>query len=156
MRRRLDPLRVQPFGRLLGSYTVNDLGDSIGVVALAILVFDRTQDVAPTAGFFLVAKFLPALFATGLTARLDQLPLRRVLPSIYVIEGVVFAGLAYLAYDDRFFLPLVLALGLVDGTLAITGRGLTRGAVAAVLQPQRLISEGNALMNLGFAVSSVF
>ena len=38
------------------SYTVNDLGDSIGVVALAVLVFDRTEDVAPTAGFFLVAQ----------------------------------------------------------------------------------------------------
>lgn len=156
VRRRLEPLRVRPFGRLLGSYTVNDLGDSIGVVALAVLVFDRTGDVAPTAGFFLVAKFLPALFATGLTAHLDRMSLRRVLPAIYVVEAIVFAALGFLAIGDRFFLPLVLALGLLDGTLAITGRGLTRGAVAAALQPHGLIAEGNALMNLGFAASSVF
>src|SRR4051794_2731169 len=156
MRRRLDPLRVQPFGRLLASYTVNDLGDSIGVVALAVLVFDRTQDVAATAAFFLVAKFLPALFATGLTAHLDRHPVRRVLPAIYVVEALVFAALALLAWGDRFLLAAVMVLGLVNGTLAITGRGLTRGAVAAVLGPQRLISEGNALMNLGFAASSVF
>ncbi|MDA0182190.1 MFS transporter [Solirubrobacter phytolaccae] len=156
MRRRLEPLRVRPFGQLLGSYTVNDLGDSIGVVALSVLVFDRTGDVAPTAGFFLVAKFLPALFSTGLTAHLDRMALRRVLPVIYVIEALVFAALGFLAIGDRFFLPLVLALGLVDGTLAITGRGLTRGAVAATLQPHGLIAEGNALMNLGFAASSVF
>ena len=135
MRRRFEPLRVRPFGRLLGSYTVNDLGDSIGVVALSVLVFDRTGDVAPTAGFFLVAKFLPALFATGLTAHLDRFSLRRALPAIYVIEAIVFAALGFLAIGDRFFLPLVLVLGLVDGTLAITGRGLTRGAVAAALQP---------------------
>ena len=77
----LEPLRVRPFGRLLGSYTVNDLGDSIGVVALSVLVFDRTEDVAPTAGFFLVAKFLPALFATGLTAHLDRFALRATLPA---------------------------------------------------------------------------
>src|SRR4051794_5633689 len=153
---RLEPLRVQPFGRLLASYTVNDLGDSIGVVALAILVLDRTHDVAPTAGFFLVAKFLPALFATGLTAYLDQFSLRRILPAIYVLEAAIFGVLAYLAVGDRFFLPAVLVLGLFDGTLAITGRGLTRGAVAAVLAPNELISEGNALMNLGFAASSVF
>jgi predicted MFS family arabinose efflux permease len=121
-----------------------------------VLVFDRTNSVAPTAGFFLVAKFLPALFATGLTARLDQLPLRRTLPAIYVIEALVFAALAFLADGDRFVLPLVLALGLIDGTLAITGRGLTRGAVGALLQPRQLIAEGNALMNLGFAASSVF
>jgi MFS family permease len=156
VRRRFEPLRVRPFGRLLGSYTVNDLGDSIGVVALSVLVFDRTGDVAPTLGFFLVAKFLPALFATGLTAHLDRLPLRRVLPAIYVIEALAFAALGFLAIGDRFFLPLVLALGLVDGTLAITGRGLTRGAVAATLQPHDLIAEGNALMNLGFAAASVF
>ena len=45
---------------------------------------------------------------------------------------------------------------MIDGTLAITGRGLTRGGVAAALQPHGLIAEGNALMNLGFAASSVF
>ena len=49
----------------------------------------------------------------------------------------------------------MLALALVDGTLAITGRGLTRGAVAAVLQPRGLLREGNAMMNVGFAVASV-
>ena len=156
MRRRLEPLRVRPFGRLLASYTVNDLGDSIGVIALSILVFDRTNAVAPTAGFFVVARFLPALFATGLTAHLDRFSLRRTLPALYVLEACAFAVLAFLADGDNFFLPLVLALGAVDGTLAITGRGLTRGAVAALLQPRDLISEGNALMNLGFAAASVF
>ena len=147
---------MRPFGRLLGSYTVNDLGDAIGIVALSVLVFDRTGEVASTALFFLVAKFLPALFATGLTAHLDRFSLRRVLPAIYVAEALAFAALGFLAIGDRFFLPLVLVLGLVDGTLAITGRGLTRGAVAATLQPHGLIREGNALMNLGFAASSVF
>src|SRR3954452_18059169 len=88
-RRRLEPLGVRPFGRLLLSYTVNDLGDAIGVVALAVLVFDRTHAVAPTAGFFLAAKFLPALVATGLTAHLDRLPLRRTLPTLYLAEAVV-------------------------------------------------------------------
>ena len=101
MRRRFEPLRVRPFGRLLGSYTVNDLGDSIGVVALSVLVFDRTGDVAPTALFFLVAKFLPALFATGLTAHLDRFSLRRALPAIYVIEAIAFAALGFLAIGDR-------------------------------------------------------
>jgi MFS family permease len=156
VRRRLEPLRVRPFGRLLGSYTVNDLGDSIGVVALSILVYDQTESVAPTAGFFLIAKFLPALLATGLTAHLDRFGLRRTLPGLYTVEAIVFALLAFLADEDRFFLPLVLLLGAIDGTLAITGRGLTRGAVAVLLQPKELLSEGNALMNLGFAMSSVF
>jgi predicted MFS family arabinose efflux permease len=145
---------VRPFGRLLASYTVNEIGDAVGVVALAVLVYDRTQAVAPTAAVFIAAKFLPALVAPALTARVDQLMLRRVLPVLYVLEAAVFAALGLLA-DGNFILGLVLALALLDGTLAITGRGLTRGAVAAVLQPRGLLREGNALMNLGFAVASV-
>jgi MFS family permease len=145
---------VRPFGRLLTSYTVNEIGDSVGIVALAVLVYDRTQEVAPTAAFFIAAKFLPALLAPPLTARVDQIALRRILPAIYGLEALVFAALALIAEGD-FMLALVLALGLLDGTLAVTGRGLTRGAVAAVLQPAGLLREGNGLMNLGFALASV-
>jgi predicted MFS family arabinose efflux permease len=154
VRGRFAPLSVRPFSRLLGSYTINDLGDAVGIVALAVLVYDRTEAVAPTAAFFLAAKFLPALIAPALTARLDQLALRRTLPALYVLEAATFAALALVASGD-FFLPLVLFLGLVDGALAITGRSLTRGAVAAVLQPSGLLKEGNALMNIGFALASV-
>jgi len=139
---------------LLTTYTVNEIGDAVGVVALAVLVYDRTEAVAPTAAIFLAAKFLPALLAPLLTARVDQLPLRRILPVLYVLEAAAFAALGLIA-DSTFLLALVVALALVDGTLAITGRGLTRGAVAAVLQPAGLLREGNAMMNVGFAVASV-
>src|SRR4051812_3793740 len=154
VRGRLAPAGVQPFGRLLASYTLNELGDSVGIVALAILVFDRTGDVAATSAFFIVGKFLPALLAPAFTARLDQLSLRRSLPAIYVGEAVAFCALAFLAHG-HFVLALVLVLALIDGSLAITGRGLTRGAVGALLEPAGLLKEGNALMNMGFALSSV-
>src|SRR5215208_1675102 len=154
VRGRLAPLAVRPFGRLLFSYTLNELGDSVGIVALAVLVYDRTQAVAPTAAFFFAAKFLPALLAPALTARLDQVAVRRSLPGLYLVEALVFAALALIAHGD-FVLALVLALGLVDGALALTARALTRGAVAATLQPAGLLKEGNALLNVGFAVSTV-
>jgi MFS family permease len=147
-------LGVRPFSRLLSSYTLNELGDSVGIVALAILVFDRTGDVAATSAFFIVGKFLPALLAPALTARLDQVSLRRTLPGIYLVEALAFAALALIA-DGTFVLPLVLALALVDGSLAVTARGLTRGAVGSLLEPSGLIREGNALMNIGFALASV-
>jgi MFS family permease len=150
----LAPLGVRPFSRLLSSYTLNELGDSIGIVALAILVFDRTDDIVATSAFFIVGKFLPALLAPALTARLDQTPLRRSLPAIYLFETLAFAALALIA-DGRFVLALVLLLGLLDGTLAVTARGLTRGAVGAVLEPAGLLKAGNALMNIGFAVATV-
>jgi MFS family permease len=154
VRGRFAPLRVWPFSRLLSSYTLNELGDSVGVVALAILVFDRTSSIPATAAFFLIAKFLPALIAPALTARLDRTSLRLSLPSLYLLEAAVFGLLALVAHGT-FVLALVLALGLIDGVLAITARGLTRGAVGAVLGPAGLLKEGNALMNMGFAVSSV-
>ena len=154
VRGRLAPLAVRPFGRLLSSYTLNELGDSVGIVALAVLVYDRTEAVAPTAAFFFAAKFLPALLAPALTARFDQIALRKSLPTLYVAEALVFAALALVAHGD-FVLVLVLALGLLDGALAITARALTRGAVATVVQPAGLLKEANALLNVGFAVSSV-
>jgi predicted MFS family arabinose efflux permease len=154
VRGRLAPLAVTPFGRLLSSYTLNELGDSVGIVALAVLVYDRTEAVAPTAAFFVSAKFLPAFIAPALTARLDQFALRKVLPGLYVLEAVVFALLALIA-DGDFILAPVLVLGLVDGTLAVTARALTRSAVATVLKPKDLLKEGNALTNIGFALSAV-
>src|SRR4051795_7082749 len=154
VRGRLAPLGVRPFSRLLSSYTLNELGDSVGIVALAILVFDRTGDVAATSAFFIVGKFLPALLAPALTARLDQVSLRRTLPGIYLVEALAFAALALIA-ERTFVLALVLVLALIDGSLAVTARGLTRGAVATVLEPAGLLREGNALMNIGFAFATV-
>ena len=65
----------------------------------------------------------------------------------------MFVLLALLA--DSFWLALVLALALIDGALMLTARGLSRGAVNAVLQPTGLLREGNGLLNIGFAVASV-
>ena len=139
---------------MLASYTVNEFGDSFAIVALAVLVYDRTGDVAPTAALFLAAKFLPALVAPFLTARLDQHAVRKTLPLIYVAEGAVFATLAVLA-ASRFWLAPVLLLALVDGALAVTARAVTRGAIAQTLQPFKLLREGNALLNIGFAFAAV-
>jgi MFS family permease len=139
---------------MLASYTVNEFGDSFAIVALAVLVFDRTGDVAPTAALFVAGKFLPALVAPFLTARVDQHSVRKTLPAMYLAEAAVFAGLALLA-DGHFLLGLVLLLALLDGVLAVTARAVTRGAIAVTLQPLRLLREGNALLNIGFAFAAV-
>jgi MFS family permease len=153
IRGNLEPLRVPAFGRLLFSYTTNSIGDYVGLVALALLVYGETQDPLATTALFIAAQFLPAFAAPILTAHVDQLKLRRVLPAIYLGEALVFALLALLA--ESFSLALVLLLALVDGALMLTARGLSRGAVNAVLQPKALLREGNALLNIGFASASV-
>jgi predicted MFS family arabinose efflux permease len=123
------------------------------VVALALLVYAETRDPLATAALFIAMQFLPAFAAPALTARLDQLAPRAVLPALYVGEAVLFAVLAYVA--TAFSLAVVLVLALVDGILMLTARGLTRGVVNAVLQPAGQLREGNGLLNVGFAISSV-
>jgi MFS family permease len=151
---RTRPLAIRPFGKLLASYTVNEIGDSVGIVALALMVFDRTGKVAPTAALFLAGKFLPAFLSPFLTARLDRVAVRRTLPWLYVVEAAAFVALAAIAHG-HFLLAPVLALALVDGAVALTARSLTRGAIASILQPAHLLREGNALLNIGFAIAAV-
>ncbi len=148
----LRALHIAPFRRLVTSYTINEFGDSIAVVALAILVYGKTHDPLALTALFIANKFAAAFLAPALTARMDRARTERVLPAIYTVEAVAFIGLVLLAH--HFSLVPVLALSLIDGTLALTGRGLNRAAVAAVLKPADALRDGNAIMNIGFAVSA--
>jgi predicted MFS family arabinose efflux permease len=153
IRANTQPLRTPAFGRLLASYTLNSTGDYVGLVALAVLVYAETRDPLATTALFISMQFVPAFVAPILTARLDQLAPRVVLPTLYALEGAIFVALAWVA--TSFWLPAVLALALLDGVLMLTARGLTRGVVNAVLQPAGLLREGNGLLNVGFAFASV-
>jgi MFS family permease len=135
------------------SYGVNELGDNLGVVALALLVLDGTDSALATTALFLCSRFVPAFVAPALTARLDRLLVSRSLPVLYLLEALAFAALAIVA-ATHFMLPVVLALAVVDGTLALTGRGLSRAAVAAILKPHNALRQGNALLNAVFAITS--
>lgn len=149
----LRPLRAPSFGRLLAAYGVNEIGDSVATIALALLIYAETGSAWATTALFVVNRFLPALCAPVLTARLDQLHTRRVLVGLYLTEAVVFVGLALAA--AAFILPLVLVLAFVDGTLAISGRALVRAVVAKILTPLGMLRDGNALLNFSFALASV-
>jgi predicted MFS family arabinose efflux permease len=151
-RQSLTPLRIPAFARLATSYTLNEMGDWLGAVALAILVFRETGDPLALTALMLANKLVPAFVAPVVTARLDQFATRRALPGVYLLEAAAFAGLA--ATAGSFSLVLVLALALLDGTLALTGRALSRAAIAASLEPQNLLREGNAIVNVGFAVAA--
>jgi MFS family permease len=146
-------MRAPGFRRLAFSYTVNDLGDTFGLVALAVLVLDQTDSALGTTALFVAARFVPAFLAPLLTARVDRASTRTVLGVMYALEALAFAGLAVLA--TNFALVPVLVLGLVDGTLAITARGVSRGAIANTLNTVGALREGNAIINALFAASSM-
>jgi MFS family permease len=148
-----DPLRKPQFRRLAASYAVNELGDWMGIVALSVLVYDRTGSALATATLFLGTRFLPALIAPILVARVERPPPRYALPVIYCGEAAAFGGLALFA-GDNFLLVGVVALATVDGALALTGRALTRAVVAALLESSGELRAGNAVLNVAFTGSA--
>jgi hypothetical protein len=148
-----DPLKKPQFRRLAASYAVNELGDWMGIVALSVLVFDRTGSALATAGLFLGTRFLPALIAPILVAKVEQPPPRFALPVIYCGEAAAFGALALFA-GDGFLLVGVIVLATIDGALALTGRALTRAVVAASLEPTGELRAGNAVLNVAFTGSA--
>jgi predicted MFS family arabinose efflux permease len=144
------PLRHPGFRRLAASYTLNELGWGFGTVALGLLVFDHTHSALATTALWLCSLLVPALVGPAATARLDRGGVRRVLPALYLAEAGIFAALALLSSAP--WLPLILALAAIDGTLALVGRALTRAAVAATLKPDGQLEAGNTLLNVSFSV----
>jgi MFS family permease len=120
----------------------------MGIIALSVLVFDRTDSALATAALFLGTRFLPALLAPILVARAERPPPRFALPVIYCCEAAAFGGLAFFA--DNFSLAAVIVLATIDGALALAGRSLTRAVVAALLEPAGELRAGNALLNVAF------
>jgi len=146
-------LALPPFRRLALGYTLNELGDWMATVALAILVYDATSSALATTALFLAAKFLPSLVVPLLAARAERLAVARALLGFYLVEALLFGAL-FVAADDP-WLPLVCALAFFDGTVAATGRAITRAATVAILEPEGRLREGNAALNIGFSSMSI-
>jgi MFS family permease len=148
----LRPLRLPAFRRLALVRFVDELGDWLGEIALAVLVYDQTGSALATAALFLALQFAPALATPPLVARLESLHPRVSLPALNIVQAAAFAGLAALSTD--FSLPPVIALAALAGALATCGRTLTRAAAATVLTPHGMLRDGNALLNIGFTVGA--
>jgi MFS family permease len=148
----VDPLRRPAFRRLATTYTVNEMGDWMGIIALSVLVFDRTDSAFATAGLFLGTRFIPALLAPILVTHGERPPPRFALPVIYCGEAAAFGALALLA--GHFSLAGVIVVATIDGALALTGRSLTRAVVAALLEPAGELRAGNALLNVAFTAGA--
>jgi predicted MFS family arabinose efflux permease len=146
----LRPLRHAGFRRLAISYTLNELGWGFGTIALSLVVFDHTHSALATTALWLCTLLVPALIGPAATARLDRGAMRRTLPALYLVEAAIFAALALVSSAP--WLPLVLVLAALDGTLALVGRALTKAAVAATLKPDGDLEPGNTLLNVSFSL----
>jgi MFS family permease len=143
-----DPLKRPAFRRLALSYAVNEMGDWLGVIALSVLVFERTDSALATALLFIGTGFLPALMTPFFVARFERPPPRFVLPAIYAAEAAAFGGLALLV--DHFSLLAIVVVAAIDGALALTAKTLTRAVTAAMLEPEGELRAGNAVLNIAF------
>jgi MFS family permease len=145
------PLRFSTFRHLVTALWVNDLGNAIGEVALAVLVYDRTGSAVASATLFLALRFLPAVLSTPLAAYAEVFPPRILLTVLYLLEACLFAGIAVVTH--HFSLPLVLGLVAVDGVAAILAGTLARSAITNNLITAGLLREGNGIANLGSMVA---
>jgi Transmembrane secretion effector len=150
----LRPFRLPGFPSLGVAYLVNELGNWLGEIALAVLVFDQTGSPVATAALFGGMQFVPALVGPPIVARVEYLDPRVGLPLLYATEALAFGGLAFLAAGDRFALAPVLLLATVDGSIAAAARAMTRATAAAVLTPAGQLREGNALLNFCFTAGA--
>lgn len=153
MRGAADLLRAAGFRRLAASYGLNELAWGLGTVALAVLVYTRTHSPLATTGLFLASTFAPAVLAPAITVAVDRFPRRRALAGLYASEAVLFSVLAVIA--DTAPLVLVFALALLDGSLALAGRALTRASVAETLADPDRLRRGNALLNVMWSIGAV-
>lgn len=144
----LSALKLPCFARLAIAYTVNELGNWLGEIALAVLVYEMTGSPLATAALFIGARFLPAFIAPALAVRAETMGTRRALSLVYFAEAVAFAALALSV--NHFQLALVVTLATIDGTLASTGRSLTRAAAVSMLDSHGALRSGNAVLNFGF------
>jgi MFS family permease len=147
-----DPLKRPAFRRLAAAYSINEMGDWLGLVALSVLVFEITGSALATTLLFLGTGFLPALLTPVLVARLERPPPHFVLPSVYAAEAASFVGLALLV--DHFSLAAIVAIAAVDGALALTAKTLTRAVTAAMLESEGELRAGNAVLNIAFTAGS--
>jgi predicted MFS family arabinose efflux permease len=146
-------LRVAEFRALLISYVINRAGDVFGALALAVVVLATTRSAIAVAALFLATQFLPGLVGPLLVSRVGGIPAGRILPACYLVEACVFLVLAVISRHVG--VALIVALALLDGTLAFAARSVTRATTASTLMPHDLMPEGKAAFNLALGVATV-
>lgn len=153
-RQSLAPLSLPGFDRLAASYFTNELGNWLGEIALAVIVFGLTGSPMATAGLFVAMQFVPALTTPLLIARIDGWSHRQALSVLYFAEAAAFCALAALATEEAFALAAVLVIAALDGTLATAARARCRAAAGSILEPAGLLREGNGILNFGFTAGA--
>lgn len=132
--------------RITVAYTVNELGNWLGTVALTVAVFDHSRSGVATAALFVSIRFLPAVCVTPVVSYLESLGRRGTLTALYCLQVVTTGGLAVLVLHP--VLAPILAVGAVDGVAALVAKALLRGVVAQQAGDEHARRRANGLLNI--------
>ncbi len=131
--------------RITIAYSVNELGNWLGAVALAVAVFDFTRSAVATAALFVSIYFLPALIVTPAVAWLESVSRRGVLAFLYCVQAITTAGLAALVLHP--VLAPILVLAAVDGLAALSAKALLRAVVSQQSGDDATRRRANGILN---------
>jgi MFS family permease len=138
--------------RITVGYAVNELGNWLGAVALAVAVFDATKSVVATAALFVSARFLPAMLVTAVVARLELLGRRGVLATLYLVQALTTGGLAILVLHP--VLVSILVLAAIDGTAGLAAKALLRAVVSQRSEDDEARRRANGRLNSCWAAAA--
>lgn len=138
--------------RITVAYTLNELGNALGAVAIALAVYDHTHSAVATAALFVSIYFLPALLATLVVAWLESFARRGIQAALYGVQAATTGGLAVLVLHP--LLAPILALAAIDGLAAVVSRALLRAVVSQQAGDDDARRRANGLLNIGWSVMS--
>jgi len=138
--------------RITVAYTVNELGNSLGAVAIAVAVYDHTHSAVATAALFVSIYFLPAVLATLAVAWLESFARRGIQAALYCAQAATTGGLAALVLHPA--LAPILVLAAIDGLAALASRALLRAVVSQQAGDDEARRRANATLNIGWAATS--
>jgi MFS family permease len=135
--------------RITVAYTVNELGNWLGLLALTVAVFEHTRSALGVAALFVSIRFLPALGVTPVVAWLESLGRRGTLAALYGVQALTTAGLAALVLHP--VLAPILAVGALDGVAALVAKALLRGTVSQRAEDEAARRRANGILNTCWA-----
>jgi MFS family permease len=138
--------------RITVAYTLNELGNALGAVAIALAVYDHTHSAVATAALFVSVYFLPALLATLVVAWLESFARRGIQAGLYCVQAATTGGLAALVVHP--LLAPILALAAIDGLAAVVSRALLRALVSQRAEGSDARRRANSLLNVGWSITS--
>jgi MFS family permease len=150
----LRALRVRSFALLWGGQTISRLGDSLYRIALSWWILEKTGSAVAmgTLAVFSLVPMLLFLLVGGVIV--DRLPRFRIMLTSDIVNTLVVASVAALAFTDRLQLWQVYAASVIFGLADAFFYPAYTASVPQIVPPEELPS-ANSLTSLSWQLAGV-